>query len=180
MKKFLIVLASACLAGCGDSDAGKTRDATAFFRPYFDKVAAAWSTLDVSKPAAFYAKDANIVFFDISPLKYNGWQDFEAGSRKLFSDWSSMKFTVSPDFHATLAGNIAWATYTADLAVQPKSGNPMNMQARGTDILERRGEQWVIIHEHFSAPLAEPQPVVKAAKTKAKGGARHKGKARRK
>jgi ketosteroid isomerase-like protein len=173
MKKILIVLATAWLAGCGDSDAGKTKDATAFFKPHFEKVYSAWSTLDASKPSMFYAKDPGLAFFDISPLKYRGWQEYEDGSKKTFANWKSIQLTVGPDFHATQAGNIAWATYTLDFAIAPQTGDVIKAQARGTDILEKRGEEWLIIHEHVSVPMADQQPTV--AK-KAKAAPHHKAK----
>ena len=123
MKKILIVLATAWLAGCGDSDAGKPKDATAFFRPHMEKVYSAWSTLDASKPAMFYAKDPNLAFFDIEPLKYKGWQDYEDGFRKVAAGYKSLEITVAPDFHATQVGDVAWVTYTLDLAMQPQTGD---------------------------------------------------------
>jgi ketosteroid isomerase-like protein len=175
MKKILIVLATAWLAGCGDSDAGKPKDATAFFRPHFEKVYSAWSTLDASKPSMFYAKDPGLAFFDISPLKYRGWQEYEDGFKKVAANYKSIQITVGPDFHATQAGNIAWVTYTLDLVMSPQTGNAVNVQARGTDILEKRGEEWTIIHEHVSVPMADEQP---APAKKAKATPHHKGKKR--
>ena len=168
MKKLLVALACVWLAGCGeDQNAGKPQDATAFFKPDFDKLCTAWSTLDSSKPASFYAKDANLVFFDVAPLQYKGWQEYEDGFKRVSADWKSAEVTLGPDFRATQLGNIAWATYTFDLVVQPKTGDVMKMQARGTDILQKRGERWLIIHEHASVPMAQEQPKVKAHKAKA-------------
>ena len=40
---------------------------------------AAWNTLNTDNPARFYAKDANIVFFDVAPLKYKGWAEYKRG-----------------------------------------------------------------------------------------------------
>ena len=168
MKKLLVVLASAWLAGCaGDQTAMKPQDATAFFKPDFDKIYAAWSTLDPSKAASFYAKDPNLAFFDVSPLKYKGWQEYENGFKQAAADWKSMQVTLDPDFHATQLGNIAWATYTLDFVIQPKTGDVIRAQARGTDVLEKRGDQWLIVHEHISVPMMQEQPKVKAHKAKA-------------
>jgi ketosteroid isomerase-like protein len=137
-------------------------------------VYSAWSTLDASKPAMFYAKDADLAFFDVTPLKYRGWQDYEDGFRKVAADYKSIEITVAPDFHATRAGDVAWVTYTLDLAMQPTTGDPVKVQARGTDVLEKRGEEWMIVHEHVSVPMAQEQP--KAPPHKAKATAHHKAK----
>jgi ketosteroid isomerase-like protein len=167
MKKILIVLATAWLAGCGDSDAGKPKDATAFFRPHIEKVYSAWSTLDASKPSMFYAKEPNLTFFGVSALKYKGWQEYEDGFRKTAAGWRSIQITVAPDLHASQLGDVAWVSYTLDYVLQPLSGDIVKAQARGTDVLEKRGEQWLIVHEHISAPMAQEQPNVKAQKAKA-------------
>lgn len=178
MKKLLVVLASAWLAGCaGEQNAGKPQDATAIFKPHFEKVYAAWATLDPSKPALYYAKDSNLAFFDVAPLKYRGWQEYQEGFGKLSADWKSAQVTLDPDFHATQSGDIAWATYTLELDVQLKSGDSMKSQARGTDVLEKRGEKWLIVHEHVSVPKAESQPKAKAHKAK---GAHPKARKKRK
>ena len=179
MKKILIVLATAWLAGCGDSDAGKPKDATAFFKPHFEKVLSAWSTMNASKPAMFYAKDAGLAFFDIAPLKYRGWQEYEEGFGKQAEAWTSLQLTLGPDFHATQAGDVAWATYTVDFEIQPKTGDVMKGQARGTDVLEKRGEEWMIVHEHVSVPMMSAQAPDPPHKAKAKTTTHHKGRKKR-
>ena len=155
MKRWtLVVLIAACLSGRGNAaDAGKTQDATAEFRPRVEKVLAAWATLDPSKAAAYYAKDPDLVFFDIAPLKYTGWKDYEAGFRQTVADWKSLKLTLGPDFKAYSSGNVAWATYTVSFEIEPRSGDTMRGEARGTGIFEKRGDGWLIIHEHVSAPM---------------------------
>lgn len=179
MRRLLVVLASVWLAGCAsDTDTLKPKDATAFFKPDFEKIYAAWSTLDASKVAVFYAKEPKLVFFDITPLKYNGWQEYEDGFKRVAADWKSGQVTVAPDFHATQLGNVAWATYTLDLVIQPKTGDVIKQQARGTDVLEKRGEQWLIVHEHVSVVMAQDQPKVKAHKAKAPAHAKAKKKRR--
>ena len=125
----------------------------------------------------FYAKDVGLTFYDLAPLKFLGWADYADGFSKLAADWRSIEIRLSPDFHATQAGNIAWATYTFDYVIQPKKGEAMKGQARGTDILEKRGEEWLIIHEHVSAPTASDAP--KEPAHKARAVPHHRGKLRR-
>jgi ketosteroid isomerase-like protein len=40
----------------------------------------------------------------------------------------------------------------------------MKGEARSTDIFEKRGNDWVIIHEHVSVPMPEPPPPAPAKK----------------
>jgi ketosteroid isomerase-like protein len=152
MKLLAVAVFSAMLGACS-SRAAQAEDATAEIKPLMDKVNAAWMTLDPSKAAPYYAKDAGLAFFDVAPLKYSGWREYQAGSEKVFSDWKSIKLTLDPDFKAYKNGNVAWATYTMTFEIEPKSGDIMKASSRGTDIFEKRGGQWIIVHEHISAPM---------------------------
>lgn len=160
---FLLLLT---LAGCGPAptEPARSEDAASELKPIVEKVLAGWATLDPKNPAPFYAKDAGLTFYDIAPLKYTGWADYEAGFQKIAASWKSMKLTLNPDLQATRNGNIAWATYTAAFEIEPKEGAVMKGEARTTDIFEKRGADWIIIHEHVSAPMPEPPPPAPAKK----------------
>ena len=41
------------------------------------------------------------------------------------------------------------------LAANMKQGKPLDLNCRDTVIWENRGGKWLIVHEHFSAPLPE-------------------------
>jgi ketosteroid isomerase-like protein len=167
MRFLPVVLAACLLAGCGD--APKTENATADLKPHMAKVYAAWSTLDVDKVAPYYAKDPGLVFYDIAPFSFKSWSGYAEGSKQTFAGWKSVTLDVA-DVQASRRGDTAWATYTLNFNIVPKTGEPMKGSARGTDILEKRGENWVIVHEHVSVPMMEPQkeePKKQAAKPKA-------------
>src|SRR5438128_94846 len=73
---------------------------------------AAWGSLDPAKAAPFYAKDADLMFFDIAPMKYNGWSEYAAGVPKAFAAYKSGKFTLNEDLRTHHQGNLAWACGT--------------------------------------------------------------------
>src|SRR5262245_6713570 len=75
----------------------------------------AWSTLDPSKPARFYSTAAGNVYFDIAPLKYNGWSEYEKGVQQVFAEYSSLKLTVNDDARVHHSGSSAWSTATFHL-----------------------------------------------------------------
>jgi hypothetical protein len=52
----------------------------------FEGYYAAWNTLNTDNPASFYAKEADLVFFDVILLKYNGWAEYKKGVQKAFFD----------------------------------------------------------------------------------------------
>ena len=163
MRKSIVFVTAVLLAGCAPAppppvaEAPKTVDAAAEFRPLVEKIFAGWSTLDTSKVAQFYAKDAGLIFYDIAPLKYTGFEDYAKGFQAVSSGWKSMKLTMT-EMQASKQGNIAWVTAIVDGEIEPKSGPAMKMQVRSSDVFEKRGEEWIIVHEHVSSPMPEPSP----------------------
>jgi ketosteroid isomerase-like protein len=125
------------------------------FKALIDGYYAAWSTLDPNNAAKYYARDADLVFFDIAPLKYNGWSEYKEGVVKNFtSQASSGSLKPNNDLKVTRHGTIAWTTVTFHLSVKLKAGGGMEVEARHTAIWEKRGGQWLIVHEHVSAPIS--------------------------
>ena len=160
---FLLILT---LAGCGSAptEPASSQDAASELKPIVEKVLAGWATLDTKNVAPLYAKDAGLTFYDIAPLKYTGWAEYEAGFQKIAGGLKSMKLTLHPDLQATRNGSIAWTTFTMAFELEPKEGPVMKGDARSTNIFEKRGSDWIIIHEHISAPMPEPPPPAPAKK----------------
>lgn len=118
---------------------------------------AAWGDLDPAKAAPFYAKDADLTFFDIAPMKYNGWAEYETGVPKAFAPYKSGKFTLNDDLRVHRQGNQAWATATWHAELTKKDGSKENPEGRYTAVLEKRGAKWLVVHEHMSLPAPSPQ-----------------------
>ncbi|MFB3813146.1 MAG: nuclear transport factor 2 family protein [Terriglobales bacterium] len=116
------------------------------------KIAQAWETLNPDNVAQYYAKDPELVFYDIMPMKYTGWQQYADGVRKLFAGFKSMKWTINDDaqVYAEEYGALGTATWHIDL-VTPDNKTE-SLDGRWTVIWERRGDSWLIVHEHVSAP----------------------------
>jgi len=145
------VLAGVCLATMALA-MPQAKDPGAEFVTRMQKTGELWATLDTSKVAPFYAKDAQLAFFDIAPMKYTGWAEYEKGVQAVFTGISSAKFSLGSDARATLRGNTAWGTATARFDVTGKDGTAGPFEFRWTVVWERRGREWLIVHEHVSAP----------------------------
>jgi len=114
----------------------------------------AWSKLSTDAPAEFYDKDSGLIFYDVAPLKYNGWAEYKAGVQKNFFDGAaSAILTPADDLTVNRRGNVAWTTITFHLSVKEKNGQSMELDARHTAIWEKKNGKWLIVHEHVSAPL---------------------------
>ena len=55
----------------------------------------AWNTGNPDNAAPLYAQDNDLVFYDLTPLKYIGWGAYDAGFRKVIASFASARFTTS-------------------------------------------------------------------------------------
>jgi len=124
------------------------------FRALLQRVLDAWSTLDPANAVPFYAHEPGHVFFDFAPMEYDGWAAYAEGVKKAAASYSSSKITLGPDVRVHNRGNFAWATATWHMELVAKQGGTQQvMNGRWTVLWEKRGENWIIVHEHFSVPL---------------------------
>jgi len=99
-------------------------------------------------------KNQTWFFYDVTPLKYNGWAEYKVGVQKnLFDAMASGALTPKDDLKVTRHGNIAWTSVTEHFSAKMKDGKAMELDVRHTAIWEKRGGKWLIVHEHVSAPL---------------------------
>ena len=115
------------------------------------KIWDAWSTLDPANAAQFYASGAH-VFYDLAPLKYDNWDEYQKGVVAVLADIKSAKMTVNEDAQIHPAGSIVWATATVKEDATMKSGKREMANWRWTVVFEKQNGKWLIIHEHVSAP----------------------------
>lgn len=133
--------------------AGKASDDTEF-KALIERYYAAWNKGNPDAPAEFYAKDADLIFYDIAPFQYRSWAEYHDGVQKAFFDQvTELKLIPSNDLKVTRRGNVAWTTLSFHLSAKPKAGGAMELDARHTAIWERRGGKWLVVHEHISVPL---------------------------
>lgn len=152
----LLALASSAAGRQGENNQAAAKPASVDFRALIQSLYDAWSDLDPAKAARFYAKEGDHVFFDITPLKYTGWAQYAEGVPKAFAAYSSGKFTVGKDLKIHRHGNLAWGTATWTAELVKKDGTKENAEGRYTVVLEKRGDDWLIVHEHMSVPAPTP------------------------
>lgn len=127
-------------------------------KPTFDKaimqqVWDAWDTLDPANPAKFYSHEPNHTFYDVAPLQYHSWSEYESGVKNVFAGWKSLKSKVNYDgMIRSESPTMTWTTSTVDMDVVTKDGKTQKMIARWTAIWHKHGNQWLIAHEHVSLP----------------------------
>jgi ketosteroid isomerase-like protein len=145
----LLMLISTCFAA--DAKKGAVPD-----KAFMQQILDAWNTMDPSKPAPYYSKNPENVYFDIAPLKYNGWSEYQKGVQQVLAAYSSIKLTVNDDARVHPAGKVTWATATLHLDGTHKDGSKDNTDGRWTVIWEKQGGEWLIVHEQVSLPAGPP------------------------
>ncbi len=127
-------------------------DAT--FRKLIDGYCAAWSSGNADAPAKYYAKDNSLVFYDIAPFSYHGWKEYRDGVEKgLFANMASGSLTAGKGLKVMRRGTLAWTTVPMHFSEKTKDGKAVEVEIRYTGIWEKRGANWLLVHEHLSAPL---------------------------
>ncbi|ESA31955.1 ketosteroid isomerase [Leptolyngbya sp. Heron Island J] len=125
------------------------------FKQLTDQSYAAWNTLDPDAVAKFYLNDPDIVIYDATPLKYKGWSDFKSGIQThLFDKLNRFQLTANDDLEATRHGDLVLTTFTYHLSAESKTGDPIEAEGRQTDLWQQHNGQWLIFHEHTSAPVS--------------------------
>jgi ketosteroid isomerase-like protein len=131
---------------------GRTPD-----RALAQKIWDAWSTMNPDNAAPYYDQSASHMFFDIAPLKYDGWTQYADGVRKLLADYQSIKLTLGSDVQFHPLANLVWVDGTGTLDFSMKDGSQGQLPLRWTAVWEKKGGQWLITHEHTSVPLPLPE-----------------------
>ena len=119
-------------------------------KAYLQKIWDGWDQLDPAKQAPFYAKGKHM-FFDVAPLKYSSWSEYQAGVAKELADYKSATFTVNNDAEIHSCGkDCAWAAATVKQDATMKSGKRDVATFRWTVVFQQQQGNWLIVHEHVS------------------------------
>jgi len=121
-------------------------------KAYLQKIWDGWSTLDPANVAKYYASGPH-TFFDIAPLKYGSWDEYDKGVKVVLSGYTSAKCAVNDDAVIHLHGDLVWATATISEEMTTKAGKVEMGKFRWTVIFENQDGKWLIVHEHVSEPL---------------------------
>jgi len=121
-------------------------------KAYLQKIWDGWAALDGSKQAEFYATGPHL-YFDLAPLKYASWDEYQAGVAKLLDEYKSATLTVNDDAEIHTVGDTAWVASTVKADMMKKTGKREMATFRWTAIFEKHDGKWLIVHEHVSEPM---------------------------
>jgi ketosteroid isomerase-like protein len=121
-------------------------------RAFIQKIWDGWSTLDPANVAQYYATGPH-TYFDIAPLKYGSFDEYQTGVKAVLAGYKSAKFTVNDDLAVHPHGDLVWATATIAEQMTTKAGKVEMGNFRWTAIWENVDGQWLVVHEHVSEPV---------------------------
>lgn len=121
-------------------------------KAYLQKIWDGWAMLDPAGQKQYYAQGPH-VFFDIAPLKYGSWEEYQSGVSGVISGYKAARFTVNDDAQIHKSGDAYWVTSTIASDMTEKSGKRDLSTFRWTAVFEKQDGKWLVVHEHVSAPL---------------------------
>lgn len=143
------MLSSLCFATQTQTYGGRLDEFTQIIKDYY----AAWNSGSLDKAGEYYAKSPDLVFYDVAPMKYQGWSEYRAGVEKIFfANYTGVHLEPYDDLKITRRGPVVWTTLTFKLTGAGKDGKTLALDCRHTAIWERQAGKWLIVHEHVSTP----------------------------
>src|SRR5438132_14326326 len=103
----LIAVTSAATDKFGEKKASPSAPDKAYLQKIWD----GWSTLDPANVSQFYATGPH-TFFDISPLKYSSWDEYQKTVKTVLADYQSAKCVVNDDADLHPGRNTVWGSAT--------------------------------------------------------------------
>ena len=108
---------------------------------------AGWQIGDVDLLHRHYAEDVMVVSGAYEPPLI-GWANYLAGYQSQRQRMQSVRLDRRNTF-LKVKGNFAWSTYQWEFSAIA-DGRPMGAQGQATLVWEKRGDRWLIVHNHTS------------------------------
>jgi ketosteroid isomerase-like protein len=111
---------------------------------------------DMAALEKLWANDESVTVFESGHANY-GWADYrDHHLGPEMKEMKNTKYTLS-DIKVRVSGNTAWATFKYTISADIGTGH-VDGAGLGTAVLEKRGQDWRIVHWHSSAPRRAPSP----------------------
>ncbi|HEY6946645.1 MAG TPA: nuclear transport factor 2 family protein [Candidatus Acidoferrum sp.] len=115
----------------------------------------AWQVGDIEKLHSMYADDVSLVNAAWAPPVI-GWANYLAIYQQQRARMQRVRMDRS-NTYIKVNGNTGWACYQWDFSADV-DGRPVQSQGQTTVVLEKRNNQWVIVHNHTSLSPGSQQP----------------------
>jgi len=113
-----------------------------------DRFYRAFESLDLTEMESAWAKEPYVGCVHPGWSLFIGWEAVRASWEAIFRNTVEIRFTIR-DVQVHVEGTLAWLTCTEDILSETR-GNIGVTSALATNIFERRGGRWLMIHHHSS------------------------------
>jgi ketosteroid isomerase-like protein len=116
----------------------------------------AFETLDLSAMDAVWLHAGHVRCVHPGWPMLAGWDAVRASWDTIFRNTTEMHFTIS-DLVVTVCGDLGWVTCTENILGQV--GDRVSVTSvLATNLFERAGAEWRMVHHHASHVLGPPEP----------------------
>jgi ketosteroid isomerase-like protein len=147
----------ACTLSCGafGDKAGNAKAAEDAIRQQIAKYTAALDAADIDLAAQVWRTSAEVTL--IHPAGHaHGWEEVK-GLYNFFGSAFSQRKLTARDVSVHVNGDTAWAEfYWHFVGEQKKDGSTVETDGRSTQIYNKAGDRWQLVHEHYSSPVTTP------------------------
>jgi ketosteroid isomerase-like protein len=157
MKKTAIVVCVFVLgvAICDlNSRARAQNDDGTEIRALEEGIAASAEKRDLAAIMKNYPRGDTLVVFDVAPPRqYIGYDAFQKDWQRFLDMFADPISYRMEDLNVVADGNMAYARMIQHVKAKSRSGKPLDLYIRVTDVLRKTDGKWLIIHEHASFPV---------------------------
>jgi ketosteroid isomerase-like protein len=132
-----------------DDDVVEIEEANAHFYRAFEG-------LDLQEMEAVWARGEHVKCVHPGWGLLVGWEAVGASWDTIFKNTVEIRFSLG-DVAVNLEGNLAWVTCTENILSQV-GGNISVTSLLATNLFERRGDAWLMIHHHASHVFSAASP----------------------
>lgn len=137
------------------------------FREVFDRTVdyyAAWTytreDLRYDEAGVFYSQQPDLVFWDpLPPLGgHRGWAEYRDVIERVWKPAgmvaAAIRLARDGSFTAWRHGDVVLTTANCIVHAEFAAAPPATTPCRGTQLWQREGQEWRVLHEHFSSPMS--------------------------
>jgi ketosteroid isomerase-like protein len=140
---------------------GPRGDDRAAVRAANERFYRAFESLDLSEMDRVWMHCDHVACVHPGWDRLHGWTDVRRSWAAIFESTSEMRFTIT-DVRAELSGDLGWVHCTENILSETR-GSLAITAILATNVFERWGGRWLMVHHHASHILAPQDPGPEAA-----------------